>query len=431
MFVGLNYAFDALGALELVPLVSGVGRAFPGFALAQGVVELALQHAAGAEYVVPSGGATVASLALAAACVGGACCALIAVADASAGVRAVAEECFSSEAEIRRLKEKGPAPDEDVLEEERRVREDDRREEGERHGVGARGDDGDATSPPRSKNGGGSSSPRDAVRLMGLQKMYLGKTTPAVRDLWLGVAPGECFGLLGINGCGKTTTFRIAAGDLPPTRGRVSIAAGAGGVGYCPQRDAVFPALTVVEHLRLARAARNAARTRDSADVYDGDVDDGDARDASFTDSSVGAAILDAGLERFADVPAGHLSGGNKRKLCLAMSLLGLEKGGLALLDEPTAGARPRRARRHHARRSRRGECAEVRGRRHEPQYRGRGRAVPARGGDGGRRAALRRRPAEAQDQAREAPHPRRAPQGPRGERPSANRPAAILIRPR
>ena len=340
LFVGLNYAFDALGALELVPLASGVGRAFPGFALAQGVVDLALQHAAGAEYVVPSGGATVASLALAAACVGGACCALIAVADASAGVRAVAEECFSSEAEIRRLTEKGPAPDEDVLEEERRVREDDRREEGERRGVGARGDDGDATSPPRSKNGGVSSSPRDAVRLMGLQKMYLGKTTPAVRDLWLGVAPGECFGLLGINGCGKTTTFRIAAGDLPPTRGRVSIAAGAGGVGYCPQRDAVFPALTVVEHLRLARAARNAARTRDSADVYDGDVDDRDARDASFTDS-VGAAILDAGLERFADVPAGHLSGGNKRKLCLAMSLLGLEKGGLALLDEPTAGVDP------------------------------------------------------------------------------------------
>ena len=34
-------AFDALGALELVPLASGVGRAFPGFALAQGVVELA------------------------------------------------------------------------------------------------------------------------------------------------------------------------------------------------------------------------------------------------------------------------------------------------------------------------------------------------------------------------------------------------------
>jgi ABC-type multidrug transport system ATPase subunit len=165
---------------------------------------------------------------------------------------------------------------------------------------------------------------------MGLQKMYLGKTTPAVRDLWLGVAPGECFGLLGINGCGKTTTFRIAAGDLPPTRGRVSIAAGAGGVGYCPQRDALFPTLTVVEHLRLARAARDAARKRDA---------DGDTRDAS-TDS-VGAAILDAGLERFADVPAGHLSGGNKRKLCLAMSLLGLEKGGLALLDEPTAGVDP------------------------------------------------------------------------------------------
>ena len=42
--------------------------------------------------------------------------------------------------------------------------------------------------------------------------------------------------MLGINGCGKTTTFRMAAGDLPPTRGKVSIAVAGGhasAVGRC------------------------------------------------------------------------------------------------------------------------------------------------------------------------------------------------------
>lgn len=41
----------------------------------------------------------------------------------------------------------------------------------------------------------------------------------AVKGISFGVAPGECFGLLGINGAGKTTTFRILTGDEIPTSG--------------------------------------------------------------------------------------------------------------------------------------------------------------------------------------------------------------------
>lgn len=44
-------------------------------------------------------------------------------------------------------------------------------------------------------------------------------TFTAVKGISFGVAPGECFGLLGVNGAGKTTTFRMLTGDEIPTSG--------------------------------------------------------------------------------------------------------------------------------------------------------------------------------------------------------------------
>ena len=58
------------------------------------------------------------------------------------------------------------------------------------------------------------------VLVRGLEKSYsLGPLEPpnrALRGLWLGVQPGECFGLLGVNGAGKTTAFRLLSGPPQP-----------------------------------------------------------------------------------------------------------------------------------------------------------------------------------------------------------------------
>ncbi len=55
------------------------------------------------------------------------------------------------------------------------------------------------------------------VLIRGLEKSYnLGPLEPpnrALRGLWLGVRHGECFGLLGVNGAGKTTAFRLLSGN--------------------------------------------------------------------------------------------------------------------------------------------------------------------------------------------------------------------------
>jgi ABC-type multidrug transport system ATPase subunit len=325
LLVGMTYTFDALGMPTVVAAVAGAGTLFPGYAVAQGLIELSLEHAMGSRYT-GGGGNGVGAMMAAAAGVGAAATLGVAIVDASAGLRAVFEHCASSEVEARKLQEADGERDADVVAEEERVR----GEVTDQHDGGGISTNDDKTPTPMT------TTSTSAVRLVGLNKKYLGQSRPAVRDLWLGVAPGECFGLLGINGCGKTTTFRMAAGDLPPTRGRVSIAvagghASAGGVGYCPQRDSLSPALTVSEHLHLTAAARR-GRGRPATST---------STASASASAAVAAVVAAAGLKRFADVRAGHLSGGNKRKLCLAMALMGLREGGLALLDEPTAGVDP------------------------------------------------------------------------------------------
>jgi len=58
----------------------------------------------------------------------------------------------------------------------------------------------------------------DILLVRNLMKKYAQDLT-AVKSISFGVAPGECFGLLGVNGAGKTTTFRMLTGDEIPTEG--------------------------------------------------------------------------------------------------------------------------------------------------------------------------------------------------------------------
>ncbi|XP_027982024.1 ATP-binding cassette sub-family A member 7 isoform X2 [Eumetopias jubatus] len=138
----------------------------------------------------------------------------------------------------------------------------------------------------------------------------------------------KCFGLLGVNGAGKTSTFRMLTGDVLPSGGEAVLAghsvaqepsAAPRHVGYCPQSDAVFELLTGREHLELFARLRGVPEAQVAQTA------------------SLGLARL--GLPQYADRPAGTYSGGNKRKLATAVALVG--DPAVVFLDEPTTGMDP------------------------------------------------------------------------------------------
>ncbi|XP_029772205.1 phospholipid-transporting ATPase ABCA7 [Suricata suricatta] len=168
----------------------------------------------------------------------------------------------------------------------------------------------------------------DVLVLRDLTKVYRGQRTPAVDRLCLGVPPGECFGLLGVNGAGKTSTFRMVTGDTRPSGGEAVLAgysvarepsAAHCHMGYCPQSDAIFELLTGRQHLELFARLRGVPEAQVAQTA------------------SLGLARL--GLPQFADRPAGTYSGGSKRKLATAVALVG--DPAVVFLDEPTTGMDP------------------------------------------------------------------------------------------
>lgn len=149
-----------------------------------------------------------------------------------------------------------------------------------------------------------------------------------VKGLSMGVHHGECFGLLGVNGAGKTTTFRMITGDLEPTEGTsfirdFSLARGRRSyqqhIGYCPQYDGHLGKLTGEEVIRLFGRLRGIKE--------------------SHLQSEANMVIDMVDLRKSARQLSETYSGGNRRKLSLAMALIGGPP--LLLLDEPTCGVDP------------------------------------------------------------------------------------------
>ncbi|KPA80916.1 putative ABC transporter [Leptomonas pyrrhocoris] len=167
----------------------------------------------------------------------------------------------------------------------------------------------------------------DLVRVEALRKVYSnGKA--AVRNVTFGVRPGEVFGFLGTNGAGKTTTISILCQEFYPTGGRAYICGNdivtdsveaLRCIGYCPQFDACLDLLTVEEHLYLYAGVRGiSSRTRDVV---------------------VAGLLKLCGLTEYRKTKSHALSGGNRRKLSVAVSLMGGPR--VVFFDEPSAGMDP------------------------------------------------------------------------------------------
>lgn len=163
-----------------------------------------------------------------------------------------------------------------------------------------------------------------AIEVTGLRKSF-GDTT-VLTGVDLDVRPGEIFALLGSNGAGKTTTVAICSTLLKPDAGRVTVAGHdvvtqpalvRRAISLTGQLAAVDEVLTGRENLELVARLRRCDRPRE-----------------------VASRLLEQlGLDEVADRGAGTCSGGMRRRLDIAMSLVG--SPAILFLDEPTTGLDP------------------------------------------------------------------------------------------
>ncbi|KAI1383528.1 P-loop containing nucleoside triphosphate hydrolase protein [Hypoxylon trugodes] len=162
-------------------------------------------------------------------------------------------------------------------------------------------------------------SDSDLLRVLHVSKNF--GPNVAVDDVSLGLQEGEILALLGPNGAGKTTTINMIRGDMTPSSGRIYLEGvdvlrnkrlAQKHLGVCPQFDAL-DLLTVREHLTFY------ARCKGVEDIR----------------GSVSYVMSRVGITAHASKLAAKLSGGNKRKLSLAIALLGDPP--VLLLDEPSS----------------------------------------------------------------------------------------------
>jgi ABC-2 type transport system ATP-binding protein len=150
----------------------------------------------------------------------------------------------------------------------------------------------------------------------------------AVKDVSFHVERGEVFGLLGANGAGKSTTFRMLCGLLPVTEGSVRVAgldlrhaaaAARGRIGYMSQKFSLYGNLSVRENLRFFSSAYGLSGARQREQM-----------DRALDEFELTAVVEAASL----DLPLGH-----KQRLAMACALM--HEPEILFLDEPTSGVDP------------------------------------------------------------------------------------------
>ncbi|HET9966712.1 MAG TPA: ABC transporter ATP-binding protein [Streptosporangiaceae bacterium] len=192
----------------------------------------------------------------------------------------------------------------------------------------------EATSPEAAGPGAASPASGHALAVRDLFAGYRG--VPVVRELNLEIRPGEVVALLGPNGAGKTTTLETIAGLHRPITGTVELSGetvsgrpahllARQGLALVPEGRALFPGLTVREHLRLAG----------------GRASKGSAVKGGVTKGGREEELLEMlpELRKCLGRKAGLLSGGEQQMLALGRALVTRPR--LLLVDEMSLGLAP------------------------------------------------------------------------------------------
>lgn len=131
-------------------------------------------------------------------------------------------------------------------------------------------------------------------------------------DVSLSVSPGECIALLGINGSGKSTLLGILSGNIKPNSGRFGFDCQAN-AALLPQDNPLIPELTAIDNIRLWHPGSR----------------------KTVMNSHNMSICQSLGVDSFLDKRVSKLSGGMKKRLSLAITMI--SDPDLLLLDEPLA----------------------------------------------------------------------------------------------
>ena len=173
-------------------------------------------------------------------------------------------------------------------------------------------------------------NPRDyAIRICQVSRAFLdgnGKPIAAVNNVSMGIRNGAMYGFLGANGAGKTTMMKMITKELPVSAGHIEVNGvdiarlSTSGIAMCPQfNDHLVNEMTINEQLKFFGM------------LY--------GHDPQFSRSTSSRFVEDLALTDHQFKTVGELSGGNARKLAIAVALL--SPANIVLLDEPTSSLDP------------------------------------------------------------------------------------------